>query len=496
MQRARARRTLEWCARVCPALIGMSLALGACGGRTSFEGPEEATAAPSVTPPTGPRPRPRFACAPSTERRPMLAARIDDAVHFVYPDRSVRRVFDLSIPGDGYVVGAGVTARGDRVAAYAIIAPSGGGDTFAPFVEIVVLDLDGAVRFTEQRPFGYEGWGSDSRLVGHENGRFVLTLREIKVSLGLVIDDNGSRPFDGAWAARSDPDALGRLIVNDYKGSSSVAFHWLDASTGQARPTAYWATSGEGTTSSAAIVDDGVAYFARAPNRLVWERADDTVELPVGDALAADDYPHAGWQRSGGWVLFLMRDVASRRYVVTHPATRTLRELSLTYPPGWQGPTDTWNPPMVDGTGRVVQILTDGARLQVFATSDGSAWAPLGLPITQNGYPTTLIEAGSAVLFDGLGNGGKPAAGALPSHAAQFVGPQGGEGTVLERSGGPGAGSNPPYGDDALSGDGRCLAHFRGGAVRVVESADYAVSDLPLTATTQSAELAWIPLSE
>jgi hypothetical protein len=67
---------------------------------------------------------------------------------------------------------------------------------------------------------------------------------------------------------------------------------------------------------------------------------------------------------------------------------------------------------------------------------------------------------------------------------------------VLERSGGPGAGSNPPYGDDALSGDGRCLAHFRGGAVRVVESANYAVSDLPLTATTQSAELAWIPLSE
>jgi hypothetical protein len=474
----------------------MSLTLGACGGRISSEGQEEATAAPPVAQPKGSRPQPHFACAPSTERRPMLAARIDDAVHFVYPDRSVRRVFDLSIPGDGHVVGAGVTARGDRVAAYAIITPLGKSNSFAPFVEIVVLDLDGAVRFTEQHPFGYEGWGSDSVLVGHENGRFVLTLREIKVSLGLVIDDGGSRPFDGEWAARSDPDARGRLIVNDYRGSGSVDFHWLDASTGQVRPTTYWTTSGEGTTSSAAIVDDGVAYFARAPNRLVWERADNTVELPVGDVLAADDYPGSDSQHSGGWVLFSMRDFAPRRYVVTHPATRTLRELSLTYPPGWQGPTDTWSPPIVDGTGRVVQILANGERRQVFATSDGSAWAPLGLPITQNGYPATLIEAGGALVFDGFGNGSKPAAGALPSHAAQFVGPQGGKGTVLERWGGPGAGSNPSHSNDALSGDGRCLAHFRGGAVRVVESTDYAVSDLPLTATTQRAELAWIPLSE
>ncbi len=56
----------------------------------------------------------------------MLAARVGSGLYFARPDRTVERVFDFDVADGMYITHADVLARGDRVAAYAVVTALGG----------------------------------------------------------------------------------------------------------------------------------------------------------------------------------------------------------------------------------------------------------------------------------------------------------------------------------------------------------------------------------
>ena len=427
----------------------------------------------------------------------MLAARIGPALHFAYPDRSTRQVHTFEVPEGSRVIQASVIARGDRVAAYAIVSAKGGAAEPPPFAEVVVLHLDGTVLFNERRDFAYEGWGSDSHLVGNDRGLFVLSLFEVKAGLGLVIDDQGAHPFSERMAARSDPDAEGRLVVWDADASSSADLHFFDTEAKAFTPARYLSKDPfEELASSPAVVGSGLLYLERNPARLVFEDASGERELPLALSLDGPGHASPGHLSSGGYTLFMLggQSELDARYLVTHHASGEARDFTLAPPQGSKLPGDFWNPPPVAADGRLIIPLAGNQRVQLQSTRDGIDWAPLGKPIAASGYPTHISLGGGTVIFDG-GGGGMEVPGALPAWASQLIGPQGGEGIQLVRND-PGAPDNPLYADDAISPDGACVAYFRSGTLRVVEVADYSASDLGLIADTQSAELSWIPVAD
>lgn len=461
--------------------------LAACGGESPLE-----VGSSSEKPQPPELPTPRFACAASSASRPMLAARVGAGLYFARPDRTVERIFDFDVPEGMYVTEADVIARGDRIAAYAVVSALGGAKSPPAYVEVIVLDVnDGAVRFYERHPFAYEGWGSDSRLAGNANGLFAMTLLEIKTGLGLVIDDSGSHTFTRRMGGRSDPDAAGRMVVVDYESSSSVAFHFFDTQTDEFAPSQYVL----GTfASSATVLGHGILYIARDPARLIFEDASGPIELPIDVTLEDPGHATPGFATSNGWAVFHLGGATplESRYLTARIASNEARELTVSPPSPFSLPEDSWNPPAIDARGRLLFVLSDGERLQLHATADGTNWEPLGRPITNENYPYTVIEAGGAVIFDGYGSG-NAAQGALPAYASQLIGPGGGEGIELIRSD-PGSPSNPTYADDELSPDGACLAYFRSGSLHVVEVDGYASADLGVPTDGQSAEMAWIPI--
>ena len=494
----------NWCVGVCQ----LALLLGGCG-RVADGGTRDDAAGGSppdepvrsVPPATQPQDE-RFACSQTETSRPMLVARVDDGLYFSYRNAVSRRVYDFDVPQGGYVVGLPhVVARRSFVASYVVVGPLGGGDDFDPFVELVVLDLEGQVLRNEKVPFGYEGWGSDRSFAANDAGIVALTLHEVKTGLMLTVADTQTLSFEARFALRGNVGSDGWAVANDYEGSSSVGFSFFNFLSGELRPSAY--LTDESANSSAAVVGNSLVYLSTTPPRLLVESASGRRELPLREEdvleVGADGEPrpfqraHTGWQRSGGWVLFHLGGPTAEqsRYLAAHPESDTVRAFGLAPPAGYTLPQDYWNPPAIDSMGRVLAELTTGDEKQLFATENGESWEALGQPLTASGYPATLVEAGGAVAYDGYGTD-NAASGALPEYAAQVVGPQGGPGAVLDLS--LGSGDNPTYWDYTLSPDGNCLAYFSGGSVHAVQTDSYQVRDLGVVSTTQSAELAWIPL--
>jgi hypothetical protein len=466
------------------------LALAGCGARSPLEG-----ASPSEDRPRVEDPGERFDCRVSASARPMLAARLGSRLVFAYPDRSTREVFSFELPEGAGLRHGGVIARGDRVAAYIVGSPGAQSDEPAPFAEVVVLGVDGALLAHERRAFAYEGWGSESHLAGNAEGVFALTLLEVKAGLGLVIDDAGTRPFSERMAGRSDPDARGRMVVMDYEASSTAALHFFDTQQGSFWPSHYVSDDLPGEhASSPTVVGAGLLYLQHAPARLVFEDASGVLEQPIDVALSSPGHATPGYGASGGWRVFMLggSSVLEARYLTTHFASGELHEFRLSPPPGQALPGDYWNPPRIDPRGRLLLPLWGAGRVQLHATKDGQSWSPIGKPITESGYPTKLAEAGGTVIFEGWG-GDMALPGTLPPWAAQLVGPEGGEGIELVRAD-PGGADNPTYAEDAISGDGACVAYFRSGSLHVIDVATYSSSDLGLSTEAQSAEMAWIPL--
>ncbi len=401
----------------------------------------------------------------------MLAARVNFSIFFAYRDRSVKEVFAFSVPDDGHISRSRQLAvRGDFVAAHAFIAPLGQRDTFEPFTEIVLLDVEGNVHFnarfySEERPSS-----SASQLHGRADGLFVHALADSGSELGVVVDRDDATLLEQRWIARSDPDdrgfQLGRLTETDALGTSELRF--LDVASGLVLPSRY-ISEDDRRASSPAVVPGGMAYLLRSPSTLVFESAAGSWELPVEVALEPTGSASSTDFADGGWALFLLGGASAEaaRYLAWKPSSGAWRELTLRPPAGMTLPSDDWNGPHIDHTGRIIMALEAPGTAQVFTTYDGAAWEPLGVPAAQNGYGTDITQAGGAVVFDGPWIAG-----------AQLIGPQGGAGIELIRADGPGPNDNPLYFDDTLSPDGSCLAYFRSGTLRVIATGDYQQSDL------------------
>lgn len=473
----------------CTALLACLLA--GCGARSSLPAESQEGA------PTGPGTETqRFDCRVSQSPRPMLAARVGSSVHFAYPDRSTKQVFTFDVPEGMYVSRADVIARGDHVAAYVLVIPSGGAPEPQAFAEVAVLHVDGSVLFHERHDFAYEGVGSEHQLTGRAD-LFVLTLTEVDTSLGLVIDGAGSKPISEPLAARSDPGEDGHMVMWKSPSNTTADLHFFDTAAGTVTPSLYISADPfEDLASSPAVLGSGLLYLQRDPARLVYETASGTTEQPLDVSLESPGYATPGYMYSGGYVLFMLGGTTplDARYLATRFAAGEAREFSLSPPAGLQLPGDYWNPPPIDSRGRLLVPLYGDEKIQLFATSDGAAWEPVGRPIAEGGYPITTAESAGTVIFAGFG-GGEEVPGALPPWADQLIGPEGGEGIELVRTD-PGAPDNPLYGEDEISADGACVAYFRSGSIHVIEVAGYSSSDLGISTDGQSAEMAWIPLAE
>jgi hypothetical protein len=423
-----------------------------------------------------------FACDVSDAERPMLVARVNQELHFVYRDGSTRSVFGYDVPEASGLTGSQVIARGDFVAARAIVRPFASNDSFEAFAEMVVLDIDGEVLFHERRPFAYDGWGSDDRLHGRADGLFVSTLNEVKAELSLVTWGDETWSLPGKWIALSDPDGWGRIVARDYESNSTADLLFVDLHSQTSWPSAY--VSDDDRASSLTQVPGGIAYLARNPSRLVFETADGATAAQMDVSLPGSGHASPSYRADGDWTLFEVHEPGPRRVIVAKPIAGSWREVTLAAPEGWAVPEST-DAPAVDHEGRVLMVLERAGEVQLHRTVDGTTWEPLGVPVAQEGYDVDLVQAGGAAVLDGvwLAN-------------AQLIGPQGGEGIVLSRSDGAGSPTNPTYVDDVLSGDGRCLAYFRSASLHVIETATYADRDTQLLSETQGAEMAWIPLTE
>lgn len=432
----------------------------------------------------------------------MLVARVDASIHFAQRDRSSREVFRFTIPSGGYIARAGLIARGDRVVAYALLRPLGQApgtpSPFTPRIELVSLDLQGSVLQRRDLPFGENSSGPSYGLVGNANGLAVLTARETSARVGIIIDDDGVDAFSPVVDAVSDPDAAGRLIARPLERSSSIDYGFFDTRTRALAPSRFADELRTGLGSSSAItMGSSLVYFRQGPPRFVVEDADGARALPASADLAAGEYTHASGPSSGGWALFHVLDegATTRRFLAVHPASGERRTLRLALPPPFTTDGQLGQTPLIDADGEVLVGATDGTRNVILATRDGNGWTARGRPLVASGFsfPHFFREAGGAVVFRGYGSLPPTLpAGTLAATTLQLVGPGGGEGIALPRqeNGGP---DNPTYADPVLSEDGKCLAYFRNGALHAVQSATYEVDDLGLKATTQSAEMAWIP---
>jgi hypothetical protein len=486
--------------RILPILLAGAAALSStitgCGSRSSLTIDTEPQARPS--PEVVPA---RFDCRASDSPRPMLAARLGQAIHFVYPDRSSKQVFAFDVPEGMYLSGADVAARGDRVAAYGIVHALGGGKEPPPFAVAAVLDVDGQVLYHERHDFDYEGVGSDSRIYGDARGLFVLTLTEVDTFLGLVLEGSEAHPFSERMAGRGDPDRHGRMVVWDADSNSTATYHFFDTEAGTFTPSRFVADySAETIASSPAVLGSGIIYLARQPDRIVFEDASGPSDLPLDFGLDLEliypGFASPAWNYSGETMVFALggQDELDARYLLTHFASGEVREFRLSPPQGYVLPADYWNPPALDAAGRLLLTLRADDHVRLFATADGAAWEPVGRPIAASPYGTRTQVVNRTVVFQGQGDG-EDVPGLLPAWASQLVGPGGGDGIELARWE-LGAPDNPIYADDEISADGSCLAYFRKGSLHVVEVEGYVSSDLGLPANGYSAEMAWIPLPE
>ena len=92
------------------------------------------------------------------------------------------------------------------------------------------------------------------------------------------IDGAAAQPYAQRMAARSDPDAAGRLLAWNADAPSSVDFHFFDTAAGTFTPSAYLSGLPSGhIASQPALVASGLLYLRHAPARLVQGNLDQGV---------------------------------------------------------------------------------------------------------------------------------------------------------------------------------------------------------------------------
>lgn len=471
-------------------LVGLSFLVASCGARSSLLDSE-----PAQNPSPADPPAPEFNCQVSNSARPMLASRLGSGIFYTYSDTSSKQVFTLNVPPEMYISRSDVIARGDRVAAFAYVRPLDAMSSASPYVETVVLDMEGQPVSHGQYNVDPPNWGAEYQVVGNANGLFVFTMFEGDTGLGVVADETEVYTFSDLYAGRTDPDGQATMVVWKVGSNSSADLHFFNTQTKSFKPSEFAADDTyKDIASTPAFLGTGLLYLMRNPNRLVFEDAAGRHEVPLNVELMDPGWASAGYVSSGGHVMFALggTNASNARYLTTHFATGEAGEFTLTAPSGFAAPGDYWNAPAVDTFGRALMYLANDKVGQLHATSNGKDWQPLGKSTAVGFQGVSILERGGTVVFDGSG----PPIDAPPdAWVAQIIGPEGGDGALLVRQE-VGAPDNPYGAEDELSADGRCFAYFRNGSLSMVEVPGYTVTDLGLTTDLYEAEMAWIPVAK
>ncbi|MBK8257195.1 MAG: hypothetical protein IPK82_31545 [Polyangiaceae bacterium] len=470
--------------------VALFVLLAGCGARSSLLDSE-----PVSDPPIAEPPAPEFNCQVSNSARPMLASRLGSGIFYTYPDTSSAQVFTFNVPPEMYISRSDVIARGDRVAAFAYVRPLDAMSSTSPYVETVVLDMDGMPISHGQYNVDPPNWGADYQLVGNANGLFVFTMFEGDTGFGVVAAEADVYTFDDLYAARTDPDSQGNMVVWKVGSNSTGDLHFFNTQAKTFTPSEFLADNTyKDIASTPTFWGSGLLYLMGNPNRLIFEDAAGRHEISLNVDLLLPGWASAGYITSNGHAMFALggANEVNARYLTTHFATGEFREFSLVVPSGFATPGGYWNAPSVDASGRALFPLYNNQLSQLHATADGQLWQPLGVPTALGDQQPSILERAATIVYDGSG----PPEGA-PSNAwvGQILGPGEGESALLIRAE-PGAPNNPYGAEDELSGDGRCLAYFRNGSLTIVEIPGYNVTDLGLTTDLYEAEMAWIPVAQ
>lgn len=423
----------------------------------------------------------------------MLAAHVEGAILWVYPDRTSLEVARFDVPEGFYISRADILARRDGVAAFALVTPNDG-DEGRAYVDVMVLDLGGESRVRTAIPFPHNGAGEEFGVVGRQDGLFMFHFNDTERAKVLVVEGGEIREHDAPVAARRDPDAQGNVMVLDVRGSGSADYNFFDATSGVTSRSLYVADPTLQPASSPHLLAGGMLYLAHSPSRWIYEDASGIIERPIDVVLNAPEHATPAWQSSGERALFALGGTspATTRYLTVDFRTGSTREFTLSPPEGYALPEAYWNPPAIDASGRLVMTMASADRLQLFATSDGETWQTIGQPLGLDTY-FDLFVAGQTVVLKGRGGSSQSTPGTLPSWSMQLVGADGVGAELIRWE--PGTPENPLEGDPELSSDGACLAYFRGGSLHVAEVDGYRTDDVGIEAGIYGrADMSWIPL--
>ena len=426
------------------------------------------------------------------DTRPSLVVATDEVLYYVYESGRVRPVWTAPVAPGTHVQQSLLIARGERVAWTPLVIPNFDNPDDASRVEGVVLTASGESVWQASLPFAYEGWGSEGSLHGNENGLFVLSMLEVQAQLGVTVTGTTHTTWAGLYYGVADPDEKGRMVVNRY-GNSSADYHWFDTVTGAVTPSDYLTSN----PSSALIAGGAIVSVAPAPARFVVERAGGIEAVPIeGFELEPTAYLYA-LGASDRWVLFGDPTMAYRPGLKLDMESRTATVLSQVSPPTGHIPaTPEWNAG-IDAAGAVYARFTSEEREQVFRSTDGTNWEPVGWPIAGAVYATLIQQVGGTYLMRSSGDGA-PRPPGLPDEvvwgsATHLARPAAGVIMAIERYSEPPGGDNPLYAADVLSPDGRCLAYWRDGSLHSVDVESETVRDLAVLAdATSTVAVAWI----
>lgn len=460
-----------------------------CGARTSIDLPgAEAAPAPALGPVCGGDlpietaylGSPGDACgmAPTVEGAALIAladftvwgARGDDAA-------SITELFEGE-PREGLGLGHGVVVTRGAFAAVAAVGYRAEGED--AHIELVLLRrTTSEVLHRARWTLPYQNFGNELRVFGNERGLFVVGVRLGDGIVTHVIDVTG-RAFASAAGVLpiGDPDVAGHVPVVDETLSPERPTRWLDPCTGT--QTAVLGPSAAGlTTSDGALV----GFDPEGPAVVVASSVTARRFALPPDITGLFELSRAGKA--------LLSTTVPTGFAVLDLSTGELRRLTVVVPAGlvrygsfasFEGYDAGAKELVLTSSGGLLLPLRDAAEGYVYASQDGSGWAPLGAPVGAI-YRAYVAEAGGTVLHFGNDFATElppwepppPQSGRIDGMSLQAIRPESGVQAEFPAS-------NTRY--YALTADGGCLGVAVEGQVMTLSLADGTLRNYVIGAAT------------
>jgi hypothetical protein len=388
-----------------------------------------------------------------------------------------------------------VASRGGYLAA-ALAAVPKGAQSATVGVELVVIDPAGSVVFRLQRVVPYKN-SVQLTLRGSETGIFAFGIeshphREL-VMVGAGGEQVGPLPDLLPFA---DPDAAGRIAVK--RDDQRL---WLEPCTGALTP-ALASTLPYYTAVHALGAE--LAYVDALTPTAALETADGATYLP----LALPPQARLVLSHPSRWALF-GTDVSPWTFNAANVPIEQVSAIEVALPAGLRRflsgglpgfDTSSTAELAFDSRGRIVVGLRDDFIGRLYASSDGSSWEPMGLPVGEV-FSLQAIEQNGTYLISGRSMGqlpsdwkpAPPGSERIDGQQLQLVRPDAGLSLLLKHAS-PGTGFNRVY---HVSVDGGCTATLLGGEKLEVTSAiDGSSSSFTFPESTYYGDFTFIPGSD